>query len=378
MMRTAFLTVALWAVLCASASAVVNVNVFAVPASEGTGRISAFCDGNACASPSTLTLERGSTVIATSHKDAFNIDRMSASPQAGDKLRLVVQGSQRALLTYDGPPTVTDPCGRVGEITFAGSNPGGNSAFVTAFVGDHQASVTSANGLYTAKAPEVIAASDSFTVSSLYAAAGGNGMRSEWTQRACPPPPPEVTPTPTPTATPAVTATPTPTATPAVTASPTPTPSATARPSSTSAARPSSTTTATPTFTAAEPCSIAALDARSQFRGILKSAVTGLRKTRLRAFAKRRGVLLTKVLACEAGRITAAVVLAGKRKVVLAKGALSLRSPAAGRFSVRLRPTKTGRRRFGTARRLRVRVTARVLDPGGKVATYSKVLILKR
>lgn len=364
-MRTFFLTVAIWAGLCSSAAAVVNVNVFAVPASDGTGRISAFCDGNPCASPATLTLERGSAVIATSQKDAFGIDRMAASPQAGDQLRLVVQSTQRALVTYDGPPTVTDPCGRVGQITFAGSNPGGNAAFVTAFVGNHQASVSAANGNYTAKAPEPIAASDYYTVSALYAVSGGNGMRSEWTQRACPPPPdPDPTPTPTPIAT----------ATPSATATPTPTPASTSRPTSTSTSTPISTTTLAPGVA----CSIAAFDATSrQFRRFLKSAVSGLRTARLRALAKSR-VVLKNVPACETGRVTGRVVLASRPKVVLATGSLTLRAQTPRRVSVRLRPTKAGRRRFGQARRLRVRVTVRVVDPAGKVATSTRVLTLRR
>jgi hypothetical protein len=346
-MRTIFLTVAIWAGLCASASAVVNVNVFAVPASEGAGRISAFCNGNPCASPSTLTLERGSTIVATSHKDAFGIDRMSASPQAGDKIRLVVGSTQQALLSYTGPPTVTDPCGRVGQITFAGTNPGGNSAFVTAFVGNHQATVSAANGAYTAKAPEPIAASDSYTVSALYAAEGGNGLRSEWTQRACP--------------------------------APASTPTDETLPST----NPSGNSLTNSPFAAAlapgAKCSIAAFNAASPlFRRQLKSAVTTLRKAKLRAFGKRRGVVLKNLLVCEKGRVTGEVVLVGKRKLRLAKGSKTLSTATPSSVSLRLKPTKAGKRRFASARKLRVRVTARVVDPAGKAASYSKVLTLKR
>jgi hypothetical protein len=96
---------------------------------------------------------------------------------------------------------------------------------------------------------------------------------------------------------------------------------------------------------------------------------------------RTRGVTLTGLDALVAGRFDASITATTRgagvaRTVTLAKGVV--RPSRAGRYRLRIRPTRQGRLRLRGERRARLRLTLKFRSRGGRVARGTRTVRVRR
>jgi len=95
----------------------------------------------------------------------------------------------------------------------------------------------------------------------------------------------------------------------------------------------------------------------------------------------RRGdkLILNNILACDKGLVAGRVVWRrkGHKPVLIGKGSTTLDFNSPGRVAVKIKLTERGRKLKKDGRRMRVKVTIRVVDPVGASLTYTKKATLR-
>jgi hypothetical protein len=171
----------------ASASALsVELFLAADTSPGGFSAASVDCNGyQPCPEPTSIALERGGVVVGTSKRVSGR--HVVRGLEVGDVVRVSVQGIERVAVTFT-PPTIDDPCGRVGTNSITGTFPGPDTAYLRfnfAVTG-----LSQAGGRYSATTTDPINRFGPYQLSSTYPVPG-NGAAVSVTQSrnqtACPP-----------------------------------------------------------------------------------------------------------------------------------------------------------------------------------------------